>query len=211
MKGLFLFPAIIVFAAAVFAQKGVDTQTRKINQESTKTNQTTQTNDPGSGRGFDFGKDKTKVRELLANPYRLAGRRDVLIAAIVDVLKEKKLVIDESASRLSEGIIITQPFIFARGAIISQNELNRYAILPASDAIWRSGRYSLRIDVESIDGIQNNVSVTAKIDGKSENGLISEWTTLQSSGAAEDEILAKLVENVTGKVVDEPLEEPLGR
>ena len=62
----------------------------------------------------------------------------------------------------------------------------------------------MRIDVESVDGIQNNVSVTAKVEGKAENGLSSEWTTIPSSGQAEDEFLAMLVENVTGKPVDEP-------
>jgi hypothetical protein len=58
--------------------------------------------------------------------------------------------------------------------------------------------------VQSIDGVQNNVSVTAKVEGRSGNGLGSEWTTLQSSGVAEDEFLAKLVETVTGISPDAP-------
>lgn len=209
MKKLFVFPAIIIFAAATFAQKGVDTQTKKINQESTKTTQSpvdTATN--STGRVIDFGKGKTPIRELLANPYKISSRRDVLISTVINLLKEQKIVIDESSSKISEGIIITQPFVFAKGTVVTQNELNRYAILPSNEPNWRSGRYSLRIDVESIDGIQNNVSVTAKVDGKAENGLMSEWTTLQSSGAAEDEFLTKLVENVTGTSVAQPKEEP---
>jgi hypothetical protein len=52
--------------------------------------------------------------------------------------------------------------------------------------------------------VQNNVSVTAKIEGRSGNGLASEWTTLQSSGIAEDEFLSKLVEAVTGVSPDAP-------
>lgn len=195
---LFVFLALFIFSSAVFAQKGVDTQTEKIT-EKTGTNESTNVS-----RSFNWGKDKTKVRANLANPYKLASRRDILIETILNVLQEKKLIVDEAASKPKEGIIITQPFIFAKGAVITKNELNRYAIVPSTETIWRSGRYSLRIDVESLDGIQNNVSVTAKVDGKSENGLFSEWTTLQTSGTAEEEFLIKLVEAVTGKVIDEP-------
>jgi hypothetical protein len=46
--------------------------------------------------------------------------------------------------------------------------------------------------------------VTAKVEGRSENGLQSEWTTLSSTGAAEDEFLVKLVELVTGTLIDAP-------
>lgn len=195
---LFVLLSLFIFSSAVFAQKGVDTQTEKIT-EKTGTNESTNVS-----RSFNWGKDKTKVRSNLANPYKLASRRDILIETILNVLQEKKLIVDETASKPKEGIIITQPFIFAKGAVITKNELNRYAIVPSTETIWRSGRYSLRIDVESLDGIQNNVSVTAKVDGKSENGLFSEWTTLQTSGTAEEEFLVKLVEAVTGKVIDEP-------
>jgi len=52
--------------------------------------------------------------------------------------------------------------------------------------------------VQSIDGIQNNVSVVAKVEGRAGNGLVSEWITVRSSGVAEDEFLSKLVELVTG-------------
>lgn len=205
MKIFFVFPAVLIFAATAFAQKGVDTQTKTIKQETSKTTQSTI--DPATtstGRVLDFGKGKTPTRQLLANPYKLSSRRDVLISTVVNLLKEQKLVIDEASSRLNDGIIVTQPFVFAKGNVITQTELNRYATLPAADPTgWRSGRYSLRVEVESIDGIQNNVFVTAKVDGKSDNGLMSEWTTLQSSGMAEDEFLAKLVENITGNPVTE--------
>lgn len=203
MKKFFVFPAIIVFAVSAFAQKGVDTQTKTIKQDASKTTQSTV--DPATtstGRVLDFGKGKTPTRQLLENPYKLSSRRDVLITTVVDLLKEQKLVVDEASSRMNDGIIVTQPFVFAKGNVITQTELNRYATLPNGDPTgWRSGRYSLRIEIQSIDGIQNNVSVTAKVDGKSDSGLMSEWTTLQSSGMAEDEFLSKLVENVTGNPV----------
>ncbi len=203
MKNLFysIF-AVIIFSFAAFAQntqKGVDTQTQKIKEEANKTN-TTRSNDVS--RSWDFGADKTKVRERIANPYRMNSRRDVLVEMIMTVLKDRKLIVDESASRLKDGIIVTQSYIFAKGAVITRNELSRYAVLPASDTSWTRGRYTLTVEVQSIDGIQNNVSVTSKVEGRSDNGLRSEWTTLSSTGAAEDEFLRKLVEMVTGTSPD---------
>lgn len=195
--------AVTIFAAAAFGQKGVDPQTQEIRRESEKTNTGNNTGAPPA-RSFDWGKDKTKEREALPNPYRMSARRDVLMANIRDVLKERKILIDEATSRPSDGILVTQPFVFAKGAVISQNEINRYAVLEASGTVWTRGQYTLTIEVQPIDGVQNNVSVTAKVEGRSGNGLGSEWTTLQSSGSAEDEFLAKLVESVTGTSPDAP-------
>ncbi|MGI8469888.1 MAG: hypothetical protein ACR2N3_15715 [Pyrinomonadaceae bacterium] len=199
-KVLFSVAAIFALAFAAFAQKGVDPQSKKIHEEGVRGTQITSNN----SRSYDFGKGKTKTRELLPNPYKLASRRDILVGNIIDVLKEQKIIIDENASRLKDGFIVTQPFVFAKGAVITQNEISRYAILPESDTAYTRGRYTLTIEVQSIDGVQNNVSATAKIEGRAENGLRSEWTTLQSSGIAEDEFLSKLIEAVTGKSPDEP-------
>lgn len=194
--------AAFLFSSHVAAQKGIDTQTQKIKQESNRTNGTQRANDAG-GRSIDFGRDKTKVRGMLANPYKMNSRRDVLIATISEALKERKVIVDAAASRSEDGVIITQPFVFAKGAVTARNELARYAVLPNSDTSWTRGRYTLTIEVQSIDGIQNNVSVTAKVEGRSENGLQSEWTTLESTGAVEDEFLAKLIELVTGASPDD--------
>lgn len=192
-------------ASLAFAQKGVDPQNKKIQQEGSKTNQITpNATSGGSGRSYDFGGDKTKVRAALANPYKLNSRRDVLIETVTDVLESMKILIDESASRPKDGIIVTQPFVFAKSAVIARNELNRYAVLPASDTSWTRGRFTLTVEVQTIDGIQNNVSVIAKVEGRSENGFESEWTTLESTGSAEDEFLVKLVEAVTGTMIDAP-------
>jgi hypothetical protein len=120
------------------------------------------------------------------------------------LLRDKKVVVDDAASRLKDGLIVTQPFIFAKGAVITKNELTRYAIVPASATSWTRARYSLTIEVQSIDGIQNNVIVNAKVEGLAGSGLSSEWTTLESSGYAEEEFLVKLVELVTGVSPDEP-------
>jgi hypothetical protein len=201
---LFAFLALLLLVTAASAQtKGIDTQTQKIKEDTNKT--TSRSNDVS--RSWNFGKDKTRVRPRVENPLKLNSRRDVLVENIVEILREKKIIVDEAASRLKDGLIVTQPFIFAKGAVITKNELTRYAVVPSSDVSWTRGRYSLVIDVQSIDGIQNNVSVTAKIEGLAGSGLLSEWTTLESSGAAEEEFLVKLVETVTGVSPDEPVEQ----
>lgn len=194
---------ILLFSAAssIQGQKGIDTQTQKIKDESNRTT-TRQTGE--SARSFDWGKGKTPVRDRLPNPYKLTSRRDVLVDTILQVLKERKMVVDEASSRLSDGIIITQPYVFSKGPVITQNELNRYGVLSFADTAWSRGQYTLTIEVQSIDGVQNNVSVNAKVEGRSGNGLTSEWVTVQSSGLAEEEFLVKLVETVTGSSPDDP-------
>src|SRR5688500_3374331 len=182
------------------AQKGIDTQTQKIKEDSNKT--TTRSSD--ATRSFNWGKDKTAVRDRLPNPYKVNSRRDVLVTTIMQALKERKMVVDEVSSRLSDGITITQPYASSKGPVSTQNELNRYGALSLADTAWSRGQYTLTIEVQSIDGIQNNVSVNAKVEGRSSNGLTSEWTTVQSSGLAEDEFLVKLVEMVTGASPDDP-------
>lgn len=186
-------------ASIAFAQvKGVDTQTQKIKE----TTRSTTTRETDASRSFDWGKGKTQVRERLANPYRMASRRDVLLETIKQVIKDQKMMVDEASSRLADGIIVTQPFIFTKGAVIAQSELGRYAVLDTFERSWSRGRYTLIIEVQSIDGVQNNVSVNAKVEGREGAGLMTEWRTLQSSGLAEDEFLKVLVEAVTGVMVD---------
>jgi hypothetical protein len=196
--------AITLFGGLVFAQKGVDSQTQTIKGEGNKV--TTRPND--ASRSFDWGKGKTRVRERLDNPYKMNARRDVLLETIADALRERRIVIDEASSRLKDGIIVTQPFVFAKGAVITQSELGRYAQIPEGEAAWTRAQYSLTIEVQSIDGIQNNVSVNAKVEGRAGTGLGSEWRTLQSSGLAEDEFLSKLVELVTGNSPDPAQDKP---
>ena len=182
-----------------WAQKGIDTQTTVIKNDA---NKTTRPTEPPS-RSFDWGKGKTHVRDRLPNPYRMNSRRNVLIETIMQVLKERKMIVDEASSRIADGIIITQPYVFSKGPVITQNELKRYGVLSYSDTAWSRGQYTLTIEVQSIDGVQNNVAVNAKVDGRAGSGFSSEWTTVPSSGLAEDEFLAKLVEMVTGQSPDD--------
>lgn len=198
-KLLVILAGTLVFAVCVSAQqKGIDSQTQTITENKKVSN--------GSsvGKNISWGKGKTKIREPLANPYRLASKRDILISTIVDVLETRKLLIDDAASRLQDGIIVTQPFTFAKGAVITQTELNRYAIVPnAETSSWSRGRYTLTIEVQSIDGTTNNVSVYATVEGRSEGLTGAEWTKLRSTGEAEDMFLAALIESVTGVNVND--------
>ncbi len=201
MNRLSLLAFILIFSGVcISAQvKGVDPQNQQIQRDASRG--TDRGNDVS--RSWDFGAGKTRSRGRLDNPQRLAGRRDYLVVQIIETLREKRMIVDEASSRPEEGLIITQPFTFARGAVITRNELTRYADLPRDSTVWTRGRYVLTIDIQSIDGMVNNVSVTAKIEGRSENGLMSEWSTLPSSGAAEEEFLVTLVEFVTGRSPDD--------
>lgn len=199
MRNLLVSVLLIVgFGVSAFGQKGVDTQTQKIKDDGNKV--TSRTTD--ASRSFDWGKGKTRVRDRLPNPYKLNSRRDVLMETIIQALSEKKIVVDDASSRKADGIIVTQPFVFAKGAVITQSELGRYGVLEFSDSAWTRAQFTLTIEIQSIDGIQNNVSVIAKVEGRAGNGLSSEWRTVQSSGLAEDEFLSKLVELVTGNSPD---------
>ncbi len=197
---LLLFPLMLLTAAGVFGQKGIDTQTQKIKDQSNKA--TSRSTD--ATRSFDWGKGKTHVRGRLANPYPLNSRRDVLLETIASVLKDRKMIIDEASSRLREGIIVTQPYIFSKGTVVTQSELRRYGVLEYEDNAWSKGRYVLTIEVQPIDGIRNKVLVNAKVEGLAGAGLGSEWMTVPSSGQAEEEFLVKLAEAVTGVSPDDP-------
>ena len=190
---LFFVLGLCTLGVSAQTEKGIDSQTKKIRNEGGKV---IVGNDVS--RSWSWGKGKTKIRRRLPNPYKLTSRRDILVKTVVRLLKDNKMIVDETASRFKRGLIVTQPFLFSRGAILTKNELNRYAVLREGNSVWTRGRYTLTIDIQSIDGIRNNVSVIAKVEGRSRDGLFSEWLTLDSSGTAEDEFLAKLVENVGG-------------
>lgn len=193
----------ILAATAAFGQgKGVDKQNQTITGTSSgrapASNGSKQ--DVGTtGSGINFGKDKTKTVVRLPNPYRLTARRDVLLKAITDVMRDRKLIVDDAASRPDEGIIVSQPYTFIKGAVVTQSELNRYANVENSDARgWTRGRYTISVEVQAIDGASSNVSVNAKIEGRTDGPSGAEWITLQSTGVAEQDFLAALIENLTG-------------
>lgn len=183
------------------AAKGVDKQNERVRD--TGTDRTPGNNgsktDTGAGRGFDFGSGRTPEAPPLPNPYRMTSRRDVLLTAIQDLMRDRKLIVDEAASKIEEGIVVTQPFTFIKGAVVSQAEISRYAEVPVSSSRgWTRGRYTLTVEVQPIDGTSANVSVNAKIEGRTDGATGAEWTTLRSTGLAEDQFLSDLVTAVTG-------------
>ena len=194
---------VLLIACGVFAQggKGVDKPIERVRDtggERLPANNGTKT-DVSTGRGMDFGKGRTPEAPPLPNPYRFTARRDVLIKAIEDVMRNRNLVLDEAASRPAEGILVTQPFTFIKGAVVSQSELNRYADFQTSAARgWTRGRYTLTVEVQPIDGTAANVSVNAKIEGRTDGATGAEWVTLTSTGVAEEEFLSALITSVTG-------------
>ena len=155
--------------------------------------------DTGSGRGMDFGKDKAPEVPPLPNPYRFTARRDVIMNAIQEVMKSQNLVLDEAASKPDEGIIVSQPYTFSKGAVVSQSELSRYSdFTTTTDRGWTRGRYTLTVEVQPIDGTSANVSVNAKIEGRTDGATGAEWITLRSVGLLEEEFLTVLINNITG-------------
>jgi hypothetical protein len=193
---------LIACSVPAFAQaaKGVDKQNERVRDAGSRTPANNgNKQDTGSGRGMDFGSGKSTVAPPLPNPYRLTGRRDVIITAVQDLMRDRKLVVDESASRLADGIIVSQPFTFTKGAVVAQADLSRYADVTSESArAWTRGRYTLTVEVQPIDGNSANIAVNAKVEGRTDGATGAEWTTLRSTGLAEDQFLEGLIVAVTG-------------
>jgi hypothetical protein len=186
---------VVMFSAATaWSQgKGVDKTSERVRDAGTPTTGT------GSGRGIDFGPGRTPKVPPLPNPYRLSARRDVILKAVADVMRDRKLILDEAASKLDDGIVVSQPYTFIKGAVVTQTELNRYADLTSSPGRgWTRGRFTLTVEVQPIDGNAANVSVNAKVEGRTDGATGAEWVTLPSVGIAEEEFLSALITNVTG-------------
>lgn len=200
---LLTFFVVLLAPTCAFGQgKGVDTQSKRISDNSASkapANNGTKQDVGTTGSGINFGKDKTQIIAMLPNPYRLTARRDVIIKAVTDVMRDRKLIVDDASSKPSEGIIVSQPYTFIKGAVVAQSELNRYANIVSDDTRgWTRGRYTITVEVQPIDGVSANVSVNAKIEGRTDGPTGAEWITLPSTGVAEQEFLTDLINSVTG-------------
>lgn len=187
-------------AIALGQGKGVDKSNERVRDSGSRAPAINGSKtDVGAGRGMDFGKGRTPEIPPIPNPYRLPARRDVILKAVEDVMRDRKLIVDESSSRPADGIIVSQPYTFAKGALVSQSQLSRHADLTSSEVgEWTRGRYTLTVEVQSIDGASANVSVNAKVEGRMENPSAAQWITLPSLGLAEEEFLSALITAVTG-------------
>lgn len=192
-----LFLVTMICATFAWSQgKGVDRSGERVRDSGTNSGNGPKT-ETGAGRGIDFGRNPKIIP--LPNPYRFAARRDVILKAVSDVMRDRKLIVDETASKPEDGILVSQPYTFIKGAVVTQTELNRYADLNSSPGRgWTRGRYTLTVEVQPIDGNSANVSVNAKIEGRTDGATGAEWITLPSVGTAEEEFLSSLITNITG-------------
>src|SRR5688500_20166504 len=94
---------LMVCSLPAFAQaaKGVDKQNERVRDSGTDRQPGNNGNktDTGAGRGMDFGRGRTPETPPLANPYRLSGRRDAIIKAERDRLRDRTSAVDEEHSR----------------------------------------------------------------------------------------------------------------
>jgi hypothetical protein len=199
MKFASLTLIILLSAVSVWSQgKGVDKTGERVRDSGAASSNSPKT-DTGAGRGIDFGKGRTPEVPPIPNPYRFVARRDVILNAIAELMGDRKLIVDEATSKPGDGIIVSQPYTFIKGAVVTQSELGRYSEVTSSTTRgWTRGRYTITVEVQPIDGNTANVSVNARIEGRSDGATGAEWTTLKSSGLAEQEFLSALITKVTG-------------
>jgi hypothetical protein len=196
---VFLAAALAVSAQA--QEKGVDQNNERVRESGNNRQPAVNGGklDTGAGRGMDFGKGRTPTPPPLPNPYRFTVPNDVLTKSIIELMAERKLILDEPSSKPEQGLLISQPYTFTRGSVVTGSELNRLAEVPASEVRnWTRGRYTMIVEVQPIDGTTTNVSVNARIEGRSDNVTGAEWVTLRSSGMAEEQFLTDLIIKVTG-------------
>ena len=203
MKKIFVLALLVaVFAVSAGAQeKGVDQQNERVRDGGTNRQPAVNGGklDTGTGRGIDFGKGRTHAPPPIPNPYRFTVANDLLTKSVLELMAERKLILDDSSSKPEQGLLITQPYTFTRGSVVTGSELNRLAEVPASEVRnWTRGRYTLIVEVQPIDGTATNVSVNARIEGRSDNVTGAEWVTLRSSGTAEEQFLKELIIKVMG-------------
>ena len=197
----FLILVLVCTAAAAQQEKGVDQSNDRIrdsgNNRQAGVNGSKR--DTGVGRGIDFGKGKTPTPPPVPNPYRFQAPNDVLTKAVEVLMQERKLVLDDAVSKPEKGLLVSQPYTFTKGSVVTSSELNRLAEVPQTDVrTWTRGRYTILIEIQPIDGTNTNVSVNARIEGRSDDVTGAQWETLRSNGTAEEEFLIALIEKVTG-------------
>src|SRR5919107_2278784 len=194
-----LFIACIVCAAQ--QEKGVDQQNDRIRDSSNNRQPAVNGSktDTGVGRGMDFGKGKTQAPPPIPNPYRFQAPNDVLTKAVQELMREKKLIFDETVSKPETGLLVTQPYTFTRGTFVTSSELFRFAEVPRTEqGNWTRGRYTLIVEIQPIDSSATNVSIHARVEGRSDNVLGAEWLSLRSNGTAEKEFFVALITKLTG-------------
>ena len=202
MKTLLAIALLFIAGTVCVAQeKGVDQQNDRIRDSSNNRQPAVNGSktDTGVGRGMDFGKGKTKAAPAVPNPYRFQVPNDVLSKAVQELMRDRKLIMDETVSKPETGLLVSQPYTFTRGTVVTSSELFRFAEVPRTEqGNWTRGRYTLIVEIQPIDSAATNVSVNARVEGRSDNVLGAEWLSLRSNGTAEEEFLVALITKITG-------------
>ena len=202
MKTLLAIALLFIACTVCAAQeKGVDQQNDRIRDSSNNRQPAVNGSktDNGVGRGIDFGKGKTQPPPPIANPYRFQAPNDVLSKAVQELMRDRKLILDETVSKPETGLLVSQPYTFTRGTFVTSSELFRFAEVPRTEqGNWTRGRYTLIVEIQPIDSANTNISVNARVEGRSDNVLGAEWLSLRSNGTAEEEFLVALITKVTG-------------
>jgi hypothetical protein len=192
---------LLAFTLAHAQEKGVDQGNQRIRD--TGNNRQPAVNgtktDTGAGRGLDWGKGKTQAPPPIDNPYRFKVANDVLTKAVVELMRERKLILDDASSKPENGLLVSQPYMFTKGTVVTTSGLSHFADVPVSEQrSWTRGRFTLIVEVQPVDSSNTNVSVNARVEGRSDNVLGAEWISLRSNGTAEQEFLIALIAKVTG-------------
>jgi len=202
MKPLNVILLLALTCAVTYGQeKGVDQNNARIRDSGNNRQPAVngRKTDTGVGRGIDFGKGRTPTPPPVDNPYRFQVANDVLTKAVQELMRERKLILDDAASKPDNGLLVSQPYTFTKGSVVTSSELNRLAEIPETDVrTWTRGRYTVIVEIQPIDSSNTNVSVNARIEGRSDDVLGAQWLSLRSNGTAEQEFLIALVEKVTG-------------
>jgi hypothetical protein len=202
MKTLLAIGLLVLSCTFGAAQeKGVDQQNDRIRDSSNNRQPAVNGGkvDTGVGRGMDFGKGKTQAPPPIPNPYRFQAPNDVLTKAAVELMRDRKLILDETVSKPETGLLVSQSYTFTRGTVVTSSELFRFAEVPRTEqGNWTRGRYTLIVEIQPIDSANTNVSVNARVEGRSDNVLGAEWLSLRSNGTAEEEFLVALITKITG-------------
>src|SRR5215211_8267243 len=118
MKTLLAIALLILSCTVCAAQeKGVDQQNDRIRDSSTNRQPAVNGGkvDTGVGRGIDFGKGKTQPPPPVPNPYRFQAPNDVLLKAAAELMRERKLILDDTVSKPETGLLVSQPYTSRAG------------------------------------------------------------------------------------------------
>ena len=131
-------------------------------------------------------------KEVLENPYPFRTTPNIVGDAVKAVIQEQQLEMDPTTSRPREGVIVTKPYVFAKG-ISTASELLRVSSPPAEETHnWDSARYRLDIRVTLAEANLTRVTVNALIEGRTQGVLSSGWLKADSKGLLENEFLVAL-------------------